>query len=320
MTHKWNNQTNMLKKLSRYTLQNRLGMQVELCNFGARILTIKYPDKRGELVELTLNHKNNEGILNDDSFMGATVGRVCNRIANASFTLKDRLHKLTANEGNNTLHGGPKGFDKCFWDVVTHTSDAIRFALISPAGDQGFPGEVTVSVEYRLNERDELHIGYMATSTEATPINLCNHAYFTMGEKIMSDCSLWINADRYLPLNHESIPIGTFDTVDNTDLDFRQLTPLKQRLHTTDYDHCYELNTSQAAELIGNNSGIRLTLSTNQVALQLYSSNHLKPKHSALCLEAQGFTNAINQPEFHPDILKPNQIYQKEVVYGFSLM
>lgn len=306
-------------KINRYTLCNDNGMTVELCDFGARILSIKVPNKTGQLVETTLNHESDDAILADDAYMGASVGRVCNRISKAAFTLDGTEYRLSVNEGKNTLHGGQYGFAKRKWntDGVNAQRNLIKFSLLSGDGDQGFPGALAVDIIYSLSEQNELKFEFIATSTKATPINLCNHAYFSMGEETIHDLELTLHADAYLEVDKESIPKGDFTSVAETRFDFNDGAVLSDRLKQGIYDHCYRANAKNMASLTSYKNGLRLELESDHVGVQLYTGNFLPTPQNALCLEAQGYPDAINQEALEHDILRPGEIYNRYVIYRY---
>ena len=306
-------------KINRYTLRNDNGMTVELCDFGARILSIKVPNKSGELVETTLNHQSDDAILQDDAYMGASVGRVCNRISKAAFILDGCEYKLSVNEGKNTLHGGQYGFAKRQWntDGVNAQHNLIKFSLLSGDGDQGFPGDLAVDIIYSLNQLNELRFEFIATATKATPINLCNHAYFTMGEDTVHDLELTVRADAYLEVDDESIPQGGFTPVEGTRFDFNDGALLSEKLALGIYDHCYRASAVNMASLTSHKNGLRLELESDHIGVQLYTGNFLPTPQSAVCLEAQGYPDAINQEALEHDILRPGEIYKRYVSYRY---
>lgn len=311
----------MPQAIQRFTLHNQNKMQVTLADYGARILSIKAPDKTGNLTETTVNYQSDEDIFNDQSYMGTTVGRVCNRISNARFELNGKTFELPANEGKNTLHGGVKGYDKLYWKTqgVSESGQKIAFEIVSPDGDQGFPGELKLCVVYELNDANELRFTYTATSNKDTPINICNHAYFSLGERHVKDMFIQVNADSYLPVDEDSIPLGHFNSVHGTKFDLNKLSDLAGLLDENGYDHCYQISQNKAAQVIAKNTGITLEVETNYPGVQLYTGNFLPVKQSALCLEAQGFPDAINQPQLPVDILKAGEVFERYVVYRFGL-
>jgi len=308
-----------MSKLKRFMLQNSNAMQVELCNFGARILSIRVPNDLGELIETTLNHATDEAIVNDGFYMGATVGRTSNRISNSRFSLDGVEHHICTNDGIHNLHGGENGFSKRMWqtDGANNTGNAITFTLRSEDGDQGFPGEVNAQIIFTLNESNELKFDFLATSTKPTPINLCNHAYFTMGEDNIDNLELCIQGDAYLPVNADSLPLGHFEAVANTRFDFNSPATLAERLTSGTFDHCYRTTSTKMARLKSQKHKICLEIESDHVGIQFYSGNFLPIPQAALCLEAQGYPDAINHSVLAPDILRPGKEYRRYVIYRY---
>lgn len=317
-------------KIQRYTLVNKNNMQVIICNFGARILSIKVPKQNGDLVETTYNHTEDKAILRDESYMGATCGRVANRISNASYFCNNTQYLLDANEGNNTLHGGSHNFSFRFWEDVNANSrqadeachnSTITLSLISEDGDQGFPGRLNISVSYTLDDDNTLSIKYHATCDKLCPINICNHTYFNLGEDTINDLSLLVHAKRYLPVDKHNIPTGEI-AMANGAFDFSQKAKLKEKLEFRDFDDCYVLNNHNAqatpiCTLSSTLNNLHLNIFSNQVGLQIYTGNHLSNKYAAIALEAQSLVDAVNQTGFQCDWVGPSQSYRKYVKYQF---
>jgi aldose 1-epimerase len=306
--------------LNKFMLKNQNGMQVELCDFGARVLSIKVPDKTGKLIETTLNHKTDDSIYHDNAYMGATVGRTSNRISGSQFVLDGIEYQVSMNDGKNNLHGGKSGFSRRFWQTngVALSGNSLLFSLISKDGDQGFPGEVNVEILFSLNESNELRFDFSATSTKPTPISFCNHAYFNMGESNINKLELSIHADAYLPADETGIPLGHFVNVADSRFDFKQTKVIENGLAHGVYDHCYRVTQLKMATLTSTKHGLRLELESDHVGMQFYSGNYLPIPQSAMCLEAQGYPNAMNNPELEQDILRPGKKYQKYVIYRFQ--
>jgi aldose 1-epimerase len=295
-------------------------MQVELCDFGARILSIKVPDRSGKLIETTLNHSSDKAIIDDESYMGASVGRTSNRISKSRFSLDGIEFNISANEGEHNLHGGDGGFSNRIWQskgTNTH-GNSLTFELHSPDGDQGYPGAVNAQILFTLYENNELRFDFSATSTKPTPINFCNHAYFNMGEENIYDLELRIEGDAYLPVDVESIPLGYFEAVANTRFDFNESAILGNRLTSGGFDHCYRATNKNMAKLTSRKHKMSLEIESDQVGIQFYSGKFLPTPQSALCLEAQGYPNAINHQALEQDILRPGELYQKYVIYRYS--
>ena len=305
------------------TLTNTAGMQVAICNYGARILSIKVPNKEGVLTETVLNHKEEGLLLKDDAYLGATCGRVANRISGASFILNGSRYDLTSNEGNNILHGGKNAFDKQYWKISSvqklSDTDSITLELYSPTGDNGFPGNLTSYVTYSLTNENILSIAFKAECDEPCPINLCNHSYFHLGEPDIYKLTLQVKAAKYLPVNSEGIPSGKIDNV-TPELDLNKPIELGKLLTNSELNHCFVVDISSSTILSSKESGIRLNIESDQVGMQVYSGRYLSHKHRAIALEAQGLVDAINQPTFASDIVSPNKPYSKTVKYIFDLM
>jgi len=309
-----------MSKLKKFTLTNKNGMQVELCDFGARILSIKVPDHSGKLIETTLNHASDKSIINDESYMGASVGRTSNRISKSQFSLDGIEYSICANEGKNHLHGGEVGFSNRIWQTKgTNTQgNSLTFKLHSLDGDQGYPGAVNAQVLFTLKDNNELRFDFSATTTKPTPINFCNHAYFNMGEENIYQLELHIHGDAYLPVDTESMPLGYFETVANTRFDLNEGTILGERLTSGDFDHCYRTTNKNMAQLTSKKHNISLEVESDQVGIQFYSGKFLPIPQSALCLEAQGYPDAINHQALDQDILRPGELYQRYVIYRYS--
>ena len=306
--------------LKKFILKNQIGMQVELCEFGARILSIKVPDKNGKLIETTLNHTSDDAIYSDDAYMGATVGRVSNRISGSKFVLDGIEYQLSMNDGANSLHGGEDGFSKRIWQTkgINAAGNSLLFSLRSQDGDQGFPGEVNAEVLFSLSEENELRLDFSATSLKPTPINFCNHAYFNMGENNINELELSIQADDYLPVDEESIPLGHFVAVAGSRFDLKQSTLLGPRLALGTFDHCYRATQAKMARLTSKKNGLSLELESDQMGMQFYSGNFLPRPQSALCLEAQGYPDAMNHEALEHNILRPSEKYKKYVIFRYK--
>lgn len=303
-------------------------MQVVIADYGARILSIKYINAKGESIETTLNHDSDNDIFNDDCYMGATCGRVSNRISNARYIHNGIRYQLIANEGKNMLHGGSGGFSQCFWSASSVIEEAdgqsITLSYLSENGDQGFPGNLAAKVTYRLTNDDKLTIEYFASSDQYGPINMCNHAYFTLGERSIHNLALSAYTNQYLALDNYNIPTGEILSISNG---YFSNTPIKisETLKTRDADDCYiieqkpnEEKVNLACTLVSSKHKISLSIYTNQIALQVYTGNYLPEKYSAIALEAQGLVDAVNQSSFETNWLGPNQDYQKVVHYQFQ--
>lgn len=336
-------------------LRNSAGMEIQLMDWGATWISCKVPlkgDNTGELREVLLGCQPQD-YPHHSAYMGATVGRYANRIANAQFVWNDEIIKLTANQGKHQLHGGD-GFDKRRWQIVENNEkndeqcsekcgeNSVRFELFSADGDQGFTGNVKVAVTYRLTEKNEVIISFEAESDKDTPMNLTNHAYFNLNNAT-SGCdvrghSLQLNADYFLPVDKEGIPNAALKSVEHSSFDFRDEKPIgldflqeEQRL-TKGYDHSFLLNEQKektAAILTALDRSLRLEVSTSQPALQIYTGNYLQGNptrnggeyadYSGIALETQALPDTPNHSEWwqYGGMLKAGEIYRHWTKFAF---
>ncbi|WP_257670726.1 aldose epimerase family protein [Parapedobacter tibetensis] len=337
------------KKTHLVVLENNRGVRVALTDYGARIVGIQVPDKSGQLIDVVLGFNTiNDYVHANEPYHGVTVGRFANRIANGRFTIDGETFYMQPNNGPNVLHGGANGFHTRVWDSRVVYLEKADFYYISTDGEEGFPGELSVMVKYRLTDNNELIISYRAETDKATVINLTNHAFFNLNGEGNSDVLnhvLQIHADKYLPVDEHQIPTGTLEAVAGTPFDFRETKPIMQDIAQANdqlakgnggFDHNYILNTEllgtklPVATIISPLTGIRLDVLTTEPGLQLYTGNFLsgkdigkqgKPyhKHGAFCLETQHFPDSPNQPEFPSTLLLPGQVFQSETTYRFSV-
>ena len=330
-----------------YTLTNAHGLEVRITTYGATIVSLKTPDRRGQLKNIVLGFDQLEGYLADGvPYFGATIGRYAGRIAGGHFTIDGASYRLPLNNGPNSLHGGKRGFDKRLWIADRDTSgNSLRLTYVSAAGEEGYPGELTAHATYRLDDDDSLAIAYEATTTAPTPVNLTNHAYFNLSGNLalpIVDHRLQIKADAYTPVDATLIPTGEVRPVAGTAFDFRRATRIGRRIGGGDpqlafghgYDHNWVLTPAPttaalrlAAVLTDPGSGRVLELLTTQPGLQLYTGNFLDGKPSGhgsvfgyrtgLCLETQHFPDSPNQPAFPDTILRPGVTYSETTVLRF---
>jgi len=316
-------------------LTNDYGMSIEIINFGARIKSIKFP-VNAKPAEMILGYASPEEYLTDEFYLGATCGRVCNRIAGGKFELAGRQYQLPLNDGENCLHGGPGNFSLRFWqiDKGTVTDSLVTLFLVSPNGDQGFPGNLELAVTYQLSADNKLSIQYSANTDLATPVNLTNHAYFNLGEQDCQSLYLQIMSSAYLETNAANIPTGNIMSVAATDYNFREPVSIGYRQqHTEDeslktkhgYDHCFVLDNTPFGQpkaiLTSLKNQISLSVYTDQAAIQLYTGFYLSDEFSSyqgVCLEAQNYTDADNNKHFLSNTLHPNQQYQRQIIYKFE--
>ena len=335
------------EKVDIYTLTNAHGIEARIMTYGSTIVSLKTPDRDGRFKNIVLGFENLETYLAGVPYYGATVGRYANRIAKGQFTLDGVAYQLPLNDGPNSLHGGPRGFDKRIWkaDTVVGTArNVLRMTYVSAAGEEGYPGELTAHVTYRLSEEDSLTIEFEATTTATTPVNLANHAYFNLTgdpQHPILDQRLTINADKFTPVDATLIPTGELRAVAGTPFDFRTSHTIGSRIAAADdqlalgkgYDHNWVLNGAHgkalrlAATLTDPASGRSMEIHTTQPGLQFYSGNFLNGQpaghgsvyglHTGLCLETQHFPDSPNQAGFPSTILRPSETYSEKTVLHF---
>jgi aldose 1-epimerase len=327
-------------EIQMYTLRNHHGMEVDIINYGAIITSIRVPDRNNQPGDVVLGFDTLDGYLGDHPYLGAMIGRVCNRIGKARFELDGKLYKLTANEGSNQLHGGASGFDKKVWKAATIKTDdevCVTLGYESRDGEEGYPGNLLVEVEYSLNDRNELGISCRAKTDKPTHLNLTNHSYFNLNNcrGTILDHELFINAGSITELDGESIPTGRILPVDHTPYDFRLSRPIGEEIGKVEpgYDINYVLSMStqpleRVAAVYDPASGRIMEVLTTLPGVQLYTSNYMHGingkdgvtygKHSAVCLETQFFPDSANQPPFPSTILLPGEEFSATTIYRFS--
>ncbi|MEA3463132.1 MAG: aldose epimerase family protein [Bacteroidota bacterium] len=325
-----------------YTLKNELDIVVKIMNYGGIITEIIVPDKNGKPGNITLGFDNLEQYLAGHPNFGALIGRYGNRIANAAFTLEGETYTLAANNGNNTLHGGVKGFDDVLWGPEVISCDeraALRLSYLSQDGEEGYPGNLSVTVTYELL-MDQLFITYEAETDKTTVLNLTNHAYFNLaGEGSIRDHILYINASKYTPVNDELIPTGELAYVEGTPFDFRKPTVIGDRFDQlgndpVGYDHNFVIDGSAgekrlAAKAMDPKTGRFVEVSTTEPGMQFYTGNFLDGslssgkttfgQHSGFCLETQHFPDSPNQPDFPSTVLRPEEKFVSQTIFKFGV-
>jgi aldose 1-epimerase len=335
------------KPVEVFTLTNAHGAEVRAITYGGIITSIKVPDRAGRMADIVLGFDSIEGYLKDHPFFGAIIGRYGNRIAKGQFVLDGRTITLAKNNGPNHLHGGMKGFDKVLWAAEPMKGQAgVVFSRISPDGEEGYPGNLSVRVSYTLTDKNELVVDYLGTTDKPTPVNLTQHSYFNLTGDGSSDIlghQLTINADRYTPVDDTLIPTGELAPVEGTPFDFRKATPIGARITGSDaqllngkgYDHNWVLNRNGsglqlAARVVEPKSGRTLEVRTEEPGLQFYSGNfldgtitgkggHVYKHRTGFCLETQHYPDSPNQPNFPSTILKPGQEYRTRTVFTFGV-
>ncbi len=338
------------KQLEQFVLTNKNGLRAVVLNWGGILASVETPDRNGKLDNIVCGFSpENERFLKNPPYFGAICGRYSNRIAKGKFTLDGTEYTLATNTGGNHLHGGVKAFDKYIWDAKPVQGDGwagVKLTLISPNGDEGYPGTLTSIVTYKLTDKNELRIEYSATTNKATPLNLTNHAYWNLkGARPESgtvlDHLIHLNCDSYVAVDDESIPTGKLTAVkDDSPMNFTKAKPIGQDLGklTNDpqgYDHCWVINGGgdstkapvHAAEVREPSTGRVMRVLTTEPGVQFYTGNYLPgtsdvngfAKHGGFCLETQKFPDSPNQPSFPSCILKPGETYRQVTVHEFAV-
>ena len=333
-----------------YTLRNNQGTTVEILDLGGVIVTLETADANGNPADITTGFDNPQQYLAGSGYMGAVVGRYANRIANGRFSLDGQQYALAINNGNNAIHGGLVGFDKRIWQAsynVIENEANLSLSLISEDGEEGYPGTLTATVTYTLNDKNQLIIDYAATTDKATIVNLTNHAYFNLdGQEAGSilDHEILINADRYTPINDESIPTGEIAAVAGTPLDFRTPKTIGQDIEAdhqqinfgSGFDHNFIINNLTPGELAlaatvhSPVTGRTLTVYTDQPGMQFYTGNFLNgslvgkagavyARRNAFCLETQHYPDSPNKSSFPTTVLRPGEQYSTRTIFEFGV-
>lgn len=330
-----------------YTLVNDNGMEISCINYGCIITKIITPDKDGNFENIVLGYESLDEYIKDTYFLGAVIGRVAGRIQAGIFELDGRTYTLAKNENNNHLHGGLKGFNRVIWDAQAFENEqevGVRFSYLSPDGEEGYPGNLKISVTYSLNNHNELSIDYSGISDEKTLLTMTNHTYFNLSGNLKRDIlnhSLMIKSDKFLELNSELLPTGEMLDVKGTPFDFTSERLIKtgtvsehpqNKLAGGGYDHPFLLNTQRDNEIVlkDTESGRMVTIETNEVGVVVYSGNQMKNegevggvpsrKYLGVCLETQGLPDAIHHPQFPSWILEKDTEYRTKTTYKFGTL
>lgn len=334
-----------------YTLKSSQGLVAKVMTRGATLVQLLVPDRNGKAADVVLGFDDVAGYESEDNqYFGTTTGRVCNRIAKGKFTLEGKEYTLAINNEPNHLHGGvERSLDKVVWTAKSFSNEkgqGVKFTYTSPDGEEGYPGELKITVNYFVpSDGNSLAISYTATTDKATPVNLTNHSYFNLageGSATVLDHKLRLNADNYTPTDDTLIPTGKIATVEGTDLDFRKRTRIGDRIESIGetaaigYDHNFVLNEKPAdakinfaAALVDPASGRLMRVSTTEPGIQFYSGNFLKGQkgkggktyahRSAMCLETQHYPDSVNHPQFPTTILKSGETFESRTVFSFSI-
>lgn len=327
----------------RYTITNASGASASLLNYGATWQSMFVPNRKGELTDVVLGYSTIEGYLNNVMYLGATIGRVANRIKDARFTLGGTEYKLAANNGAACLHGGTIGFDKKIWQAETD-GDSVLFSLTSPDGDEGFPGELSVVVIYSLGKDNDLSIRYLINTDQDTIQNMTNHSYFNLAgqHSTVLEQTLQIDADRFTRIDEAVVPTGEIVPVRGTPLDFTKAKPIGRDIGAKvehidtagGFDHNFVLNhpkggVERIATAVDPVGGIAMDVYTDQPGVQLFTPPDFSDMtgkdgktygvRPAFCLETQHFADAMNHPQFPSIVLRAGEVFSSETVYAFRV-
>ena len=329
-----------------YTLTNKFGAEAHFINQGAKLVSLVVPSRTG-LVDVVLGHDSlQEYIDSEEAYFGAICGRYANRIALGKFAIDGVTYELPINNGSNSLHGGLRGFNAVIWRGEQTKANQVTFRYVSPDGEEGYPGELSVEVVYTLTDEHELTIEYTASTTKPTVLNLTNHAYFNLsgeGAPSVHDHTLVIDAKEYLPTDETAIPYGAPAPVEGTPMDFTTPHTIGERVDADfdqlrwarGYDHTYILDKAlgklgRAARCSSPKTGIVMEVYTDQPGVQLYTGNwmsgnlrgkhdHRYPARAALCLETQHYPDSPNKPEYPTTRLNPGEVFRSVTAFRFTV-
>ncbi|XP_077276504.1 galactose mutarotase isoform X1 [Temnothorax americanus] len=337
------------QEIKKFTLRNEACQEVDVITYGATVTAIRTPDKEGNIADIVLGFDNIEGYESPSNpYFGATVGRVANRIGKATFVVDGQRCNVSKNIGEDSLHGGTHGWSFKVWNA-TIVGNRVAMTLVSPDGDEGYPGSVTATVSFQLSDDGELRVKMKAKSGRATPINLTNHSYFNLAGHATNAAELYkhvftLNADRWTVTDSGSIPTGEIRSVENSVMDLRNPTILGDVIDKVpgggyDYNFCLpepydDRKTSFVAKVLHPASGRYLEVHSNQPGVQLYTANSIPERnetgiagkngaryfrHAAFCLETQNYPDAVNHKNFPNSILRPGDMYNHIVAYKFGV-
>jgi aldose 1-epimerase len=332
------------KEVAMFTLKNRHGMWAEITNFGAKVVRLYVADRNGKFDDVVLGFDTLEEVVSKEEYFGATCGRFANRIKDGKFTIDRKEYTLAVNNGTNALHGGVDAFNTKVWDVVLAEEQTLTLKLVSPDGEEGYPGELTVFLTYSVTDDNELSIHYEATTTKPTVVGLTNHSYFNLkgaGNGTVRDHILQINADFVTLLDESFSPSGEIVSVEGTAFDFREPTLIGDRIDHEVYapgrglDNNWCLRKHQqgdgvlAGYIYEPTTGRKMEVITTQPGMQVYTANWVdkqvakdgktyESQHS-ICLETQGFPNSPNIAHFPSPVIRPGESYNECCLYRFSV-
>lgn len=335
------------KQVKMFEITNNKNVKATFTNYGARIVSLLVPDKTGKPTDVVAGYGSIEEYLKSpDPYFGPVVGRFGNRIARGKFTIDGVEYSSSLNNGKNSLHGGKNGFQSAVWDAKQPSTNTVVFTYLSKDGEEGYPGNLNVKVTYSLTKDNELKMEYEATTDKKTVVNLTNHAYFNLngqGSGTILNHLVKINADTYTPVDATLIPLGIMPPVKGTPFDFTSPMKIGEKINEDDvqlkygkgYDHNWVLNKAKsglnhAATVIGDISGIRMDIHTQEPGLQFYSGNFMRGKNtlkggkvdafrSGFAMETQHFPDSPNQPSFPSTVLNPGDKYHTVSFYKFSV-
>lgn len=337
------------KETDLFILSNDNGAEAAITNYGGALISVMVPDKNGKLANVIQSHDTIEGVINSpEPYLSTLIGRYGNRIAKGKFKLDGVEYPLAINNGPNSLHGGPTGYHARVWDAEQTSKQSLTLHYLSPDGEEGFPGNLDITVVYTFTNENELIITYTATTDKKTVINLTNHAFFSLAgvanpTPTIDNNIVTINADFYTPIDEVSIPTGEISKVEGTPMDFRTPhtvgsridDPFQQLVNGAGYDHCYVLNKEEAgaltfaAKCVEPESGRSLEVYTTEPGVQVYTDNWATgypgyhgatfPRRSAICFEAQHFPDTPNKAYFPSAVLNAGETYHQVTIYRFGI-
>lgn len=330
-----------------YTLVNKNGMSAEVTDYGATLVAVNTTDKNGRLDDVLLGYEDVTDYIENGGYLGATVGRNCNRVKGASVSINGQAYELDKNENGNDLHSGFHGYDSCIWDTkMVSEENSVVFSRMSPDGEQGFPGNFQISVTYTLTEENELKIHYCGKCDQDTIANMTNHSYFNLAGQDSGEVTghiLMLDADTYLPIDGESIPTGEIREVAGTPFDFREPKAIGRDIGADDeqlklahgYDHNFLLRggcmeVRKIADVLEPVSGRTMEVFTDCPGIQLYTGNFLENTqigkegtvygpHHGFCMETQFYPDTPHHEEFPSSILKAGEEYSSTTIYKFGI-